>query len=182
MSDQTRRTAVVTLAVYPATKEEWEAAAENDPNADSLSQLVRVAVNRYLNEQFGDSSRGVSQDVHEQLTELNSQYGRLASEFDELKGQLTDIRDEVTGTTVGPEIEALAEDVFEALPSKQEAHTESVLSESGTGVPAPKPGTVEWLATQFEAPQYHIQSALDHLQETTYAVQQTADGQYYKEV
>ncbi|MFP8951656.1 hypothetical protein ACLI4Z_01610 [Natrialbaceae archaeon A-arb3/5] len=45
MSDQ--RTERVGIVVYPETKEEWKQAAENDPDADTLSQFVRVAVSQY---------------------------------------------------------------------------------------------------------------------------------------
>lgn len=182
MSDENRRNAVISLAVYPDTKDEWEAAADEDPNADSLSQLIRVAVNRYLHEQAGASSGEVTQEIHDQLTELNTQQKQLAQHLDGIKGQLTDVREAVTGESVGPETEALAEDIFDLLPSKKEVHTEPVLSESDDGVPAPEPGSIEWLSQRLDVPRYQIQAALDHLQETTYAVQQTDDGCYFKEV
>jgi hypothetical protein len=182
MSDENRRDAVISLAVYPDTKDEWESAAEKDPNADSLSQLVRVAVNRYLQDRANGSSGEVSQEMHEQLTELNTQQKQLAQHLDGLKGQLADIREAVTGESVGPETETLAEDIFDLLPSKKEVHTQPVLSESDDGVPAPEPGSIEWLSQRLDMPRYQIQAALDHLQETTYSVQQTDDGCYFKEV
>jgi len=40
MSNEERRNAVVSLAVYPDTKDEWEDAVQEDPNTDPLSQLV----------------------------------------------------------------------------------------------------------------------------------------------
>jgi len=48
MSNEERRNAVVSLAVYPDTKDEWEDAVQEDPNTDPLSQLVRVAVSQSL--------------------------------------------------------------------------------------------------------------------------------------
>lgn len=184
MSDEDRRNAVVSLAVYPETKEAWESAATDDPNADSLSQLIRVAVNRYLTDEQGGTQGELPQEVHEQLTDLNSQQKRLSQHLDEMKGQLADIREAVVGSSVGPETEALADDIFEILPSKMDLETNSVFPDDhNTGrVPPPEPGSIEWLADQFDVPRYQIQTALDHLQETTYAVQRTDDGEYYKEV
>jgi predicted transcriptional regulator len=181
MSDEDRRNEIVTLAVYPDIKNQWESAAQDDPDADSLSQLVRVAVNRYLHDQVNGSSEEVSQEIHEQLTELNTQQEQLAQHLDGIKGQLTDVREAVTGEAVGPETEALADDIFEMLPSKK-AHTKPVISETADGVPAPEQGSIEWLSERLDVPRYQIQAALDHLQETTYAVSQTDDGRYYKEV
>lgn len=182
MSDEDRRNEIVTLAVYPDTKDQWESAAQDDPDADSLSQLVRVAVNRYLHDRANGSSGEVSQEIHEQLMELNTQQEQLAQHLNGIKGQLTDIREAVTGEAVGPETEALADDIFEMLPSKKEAHTEPVISETADGVPAPRQGSIEWLSERLDLPRYQIQTALAHLQETTYAVSQTDDSRYYKEV
>ena len=182
MNDEDRRNEIVTLAVYPDTKDEWESAAQDDPDADSLSQLVRVAVNRYLHDRASGSSGEVSQEIHEQLTELNTQQEQLAQHLDGIKGQLTDVREAVTGEAVGPETEALADDIFEMLPSKKEAHTEPVISETADGVPAPEQRSIEWLSERLDVPRYQIQAALDHLQETTYAVRETDDGRYYNEV
>ena len=75
--------------------------------------------------------------------ELNTQQEQLAQHLDGIKGQLTDVREAVTGEAVGPETEALADDIFEMLPSKKEAHTEPVISETGEGVPAPEQGSIE---------------------------------------
>lgn len=112
MNDEDRRNEIVTFAVYPDTKDEWESAAQDDPDADSLSQLVRVAVNRYLHDRAKCSSGEVSQEIHGQLTELNTQQEQLAQHLDGIKGQLTDVREAVTGEAVGPETEALADDIF----------------------------------------------------------------------
>jgi hypothetical protein len=182
MNDESRRNAVVSLAVYPDTKDEWEEAAKDDPNADSLSQLIRVAVNRYLHEQTNPSGGDTSEEIHDELTELHTRQEQFEQHLDGIKGQLTDVREAVTKASVGPETEALAEDIFDLLPPKMEVHTEPALSGLDDGVPAPQPGSVEWLSERLDVPRYQIQSALDHLRETTYAVQQTDDDCYFKEV
>lgn len=182
MSEQDHQDAVITVAVYPETKAEWEEAVEDDLNTDSLSQLIRLAVSQYLADQSSGTGGAFSEELHEPLTQLNTQQDRLTHQLDELEGQLADIREAVVGSTVGPETEALADDIFELLPSEKEVQTDPVLSEDERGVPAPEPGSIEWLTEQFEAPRFQIQTALEHLQETTYAVQHTDDGLYYTEV
>ncbi|MFB6236099.1 MAG: hypothetical protein ABEH81_13475 [Halopenitus sp.] len=184
MSDQNRRNCRVELAVYRDTKEEWERAVENDPNVASVSQLVRLAVNLYLNDDNDTSGASVAQDVHEHLTDLTTRQQKVLQRLDQVNGRLTEIRDAVVGTEVGPEIEALADDIFEELPTKQEMQTNSVFTDDFDveGVPAPEPGTIEWLNEHFGAPKYQIQSALDYLREQTHSVQRSDQGQYYKEV
>jgi len=184
MSGQNRRSERIQLAVYPDTKEEWEQAIERDPNVDSISQLVRLAVNLYLNDDSNRSGASVAQDVHEHLTDLNTRQEKVLQRLDQVNGRVTDVRDAVIETEVGSEIEALADDVFEELPTKQEVQTNSVFTDDFDidGVPAPEPGTVEWLTEHFGAPRYQIQSALDYLQEQTHSVKQSDDRHYYKEV
>ena len=184
MSDRGQRSERVGIVVYPNTKEKWEQAAEDDPDADSLSQFVRVAVNRYLHDRSNGSNAEASEEIHEHLAELQTQQQSALQRLDGINGQLSDIRDAVVGSAVDSETKELAKDIFEMLPSEQDAQTDAVLSgEYDTnGVPAPEAGTVEWLSERLDAPRFQIQTALDHLQETTYAVQRTNDGQYYKEV
>lgn len=184
MSDQNRRSERIQLAVYPDTKEEWARAIKKDPNVDSISQLVRLAVNLYLNDDNDTSGASVAQDVHDHLSDLSTRQEKMLQRLDQVNGRVTDVRDAVVGTEVGPEIEALAEDVFEELPTEQEMQTDSVFTDDFDvdGVPAPEPGTVEWLTEHFGVPRYQIQSALDYLQEQTHSVKQSEDGQYYKEV
>lgn len=179
MTDHETRDEVVTLAVYPSTKEEWERSVRDDPNADNLSQLVRVAVNRHLHQSTQD---GISDELHDQLASIGTQQDQIVQSFDEIKGQLTDIREAVAGSSVSPETKALASDIFELLPTEQDVNTDSVFADSEDGVPAPEHGSVEWLSDRLEVPRYQIQNALDHLIETTFAVQTNEEGAYFKEV
>jgi len=183
VSEEDRRNAVVSLAVYPGTKNEWEQAVEDDLNADTLSQLIRVAVSQYLHDDYGPSSQGLSEELYQQLTELISQQEKTLQRLDQLNGRLTDIREGMSGSQIDQETKALADEIFDVLPTEQEIQTDSVFADSqDDGVPAPEPGTVEWLSGRFDVPRYQIQAALDHLQEMTYAVQESDDGQYYTEV
>jgi hypothetical protein len=183
VTDQNQRSEMIGLAVYPDIKEEWKQAVEDDPDADSLSQLIRVAVSRHIYDRSKSGSE-VSQEIHDELTELLSQQQTLDQRLNEMSGQLREIRDAVVGSEADPVIEELANDIFELLPSEQEIQTSAVLSGDydTKGVPAPEPGTVEWLSNRLDASRYRIQSALNHLEQTTYSVKQTDDGRYYKEV
>jgi hypothetical protein len=118
------------------------------------------------------------------LTTISAGQDKLAQQLDEIKGQLSDVRDSVQGSAVRPEIEDLAEDVLETLPSESEIEIDPVMSgefETG-GVPAPQPGSKEWITERIDRSSLEIQAALDHLRESMYMVQRTEDGRYYKEV
>jgi hypothetical protein len=184
MSEEKQRDSRVSLAVYENTKDEWEQAVVEDPNADSLSQLIRVAVSQYLHDEYGSSTQGMSEEVHAQLNDLNSHQEATLQRLDQMNGRLGDVREALAGTEVDAETEALADEIFEVLPSEQDLHTNSVFADSTDdgSVPAPEPGTIEWLSERFDVPRYQIQAALDHLQEMTYAVQQAEDGIYYTEM
>lgn len=177
---------MISFVVYPETKTEWQEAVESNeyPNIDSLSQLARIAINQYLHDQSSGSGAEVSQEVHEQLTELNTQQEGINQRLDEIKGQLSDVRETVVGSEISSETEELAQDIFNILPTKQEVQSDPVLSGDyeTQGVPAPREGSVEWLSDQLGAPRYKVQTAIEYLQENTYVVQQTDEsGQYYKE-
>lgn len=183
MSDRDQRSEMVGIAVYPETKEEWQQAAEDDLDADTLSQFIRVAVNRYIYNRSNGPGDEISEEVHDQLTELNAQQEALGRRLNEITAQLSEIREAVVGAEILSDTEELANDIFDLLPSKQDVQTDAALSgdyDPGT-VPAPEPGTVEWLSNRLEASRYKIQTALDHLDKTTYAVDQTDEGQYFKE-
>ena len=83
-----------------------------DAGAAGRAGRLSVAVNRYLHNRANGSSGEISQEIHEQLTELNTQQKQLAQHLDGIKGQLTDVRKAVTGEVAGPETEALADDIF----------------------------------------------------------------------
>lgn len=184
MTDQNRRDEMIGIKVYPDTKEEWEQAVEDDPDADTLSQLIRVAVSRHIYDRAGSSGGELSEEIHEHLTDIHTQQQSVVQRLNEINGQLTDVHDEVVGSAIDSDTKELAKDIFEVLPTEQEIQTSPALSGDydTSGVPAPEPGSVEWLSGRFEAPRYKIQSALNHLQESTRAVKTTAEGRYYKEV
>jgi hypothetical protein len=184
MTDRDCRDEMIGIKVYPDTKEEWEQAVKDDPDADTLSQLVRVAVSRHIHDRSGSTGGGISEEIHEHLTDLNTQQQSVAQRLNEINGQLKDIHDAIVGSAIDSETKELAEDIFDLLPTEQDVQTNPALSGDYdiSGVPAPEPGEIEWLFGRLDAPQYQIQTALNHLQESTRAVKQTEDGQYYKEV
>ena len=164
----------ISLVLHEDTREEWKAAAEEDPHADSMAQYIRTAVNRYKSED-DTSEVGVPDDLEEQLTDLGTQQKDILRRLDEFRGQLEDVREAVESHT-DPETEELADDVFDELPPESDVAGNAVISGSG-----PEAGTPEWLSRRLDAPTYRIREALDYLRESTYAVQSDGD-QYFKEV
>lgn len=164
----------ISLAVHEDTREKWKTAAEDDPHADSMAQLIRTAVTGYINE---EDTRDISlpDNLDEQLTDLRTQQKAITRRLDEFRGQLEDVREAVE-SQADPETAELAEDVFSELPPETEVSGNAVVSQRG-----PEVGTLSWLSDRIDAPTYRIRAALDYLQESTYAVQTNGD-QYYKEV
>jgi hypothetical protein len=78
MTDRDCRDEMIGIKVYPDTKEEWEQAVKDDPDADTLSQLVRVAVSRHIHDRSGSTGGGISEEIHEHLTDLNTQQQSVA--------------------------------------------------------------------------------------------------------
>lgn len=102
MSDRGQRSERVGIVVYPNTKEKWEQSAEDDPDADSLSKFVRVAVNRYLHDRSNGSNAEASGEIHEHLADLQTQQQSALQRLDGMNDQLSDIRDAVVGSAVDP--------------------------------------------------------------------------------
>lgn len=165
----------ISIAVHEETRDDWKDAAEDDPQTDSMAQLIRIAVAQYLNDTDDTSSTGVPDGIEEQLSDLAAQHHDITRTLNELRGQSDDIHEAVT-SSVDPETEQLANDVFDLLPSESDVTGTQVVASSG-----PDPGTIDWLNDRLQAPTYRIRAALDYLQESTYAVQHD-DDQYFKEV
>jgi hypothetical protein len=66
MTEQDCRDEMIGIKVYLDTKEEWEQTVEDDPDADTLSQLIRVAVSRHVYDRAGSSGGELSEGVYEQ--------------------------------------------------------------------------------------------------------------------
>jgi len=162
----------INFAISEARKEQWEEAQEADPNTEYLSQLIRLAVEQYLNDDSSDDA-ALPDDLETELRDLSSSQQTLLQRFDEMRSQLNDIREAVS--TADPEVEALANRIFQQLPTESTIESDSVFDQDG-----PAPGTVEWLNDRVDASTYRIEAALRHLQTTTYAVHQSGD-QYYRD-
>jgi hypothetical protein len=177
VSDGDRQREQVHLNVYGGEKDKWRETVRNDPNVESLSQLVRVAVTQYIQSRKdggGPGMNGLAEDVDSLSRQLTS-----------LEGQLREVQsslEELSEPTVPPEwtepSDELTAEVFEALPTVSEV-------QSGGAVDAPEPqlpGGKQWLFERIEAPNGEIVAALERLEATTHMVRQTPEGQYFKEV
>ncbi|WP_181685277.1 hypothetical protein [Halorhabdus salina] len=163
----------ITFDVSKERKERWRQALDSDPHTQYLSQFIRLAVEQYINDDGSDGAE-LPPDLEEDLRDLTGTQQTLLRRLDEMRTQLDDIRESV-GSTTNPEVEALANDIFQQLPHESTIKSDSVLEPDGS-----PPGTVDWLQDRVEASSYRIEAALNHLQSTTYAVHQS-DDQYYRD-
>jgi len=150
------------------TAPELMQAIEDDPNADSLSQLVRVAMQHYLSD-TREAGSGLADAARDHLADLSETQQEIADQLDQIDTRLHDIHESVTSTNVSADIEHLADQIFDLLPSREDIELDPAIPDSRTD-DADHPGTIEWVAAQVDASVFEVQTALDHLQEVTYAV------------
>lgn len=106
----------VNLEVPQATKDKWEEAAENDPNAGgNLSGFIRSAVQSKINESESESDEG--ENVYEEITELKGMVRDLSESVKATNTRLSKIESE---SKSDPDTEKLANDLFARLPTKDE--------------------------------------------------------------
>jgi Arc/MetJ-type ribon-helix-helix transcriptional regulator len=173
-------TTVTSFAVDADTKEEWENHVE-EGGYSSLSHLIRVAVSREVEEESetdsGRKSSQLSSTVVDRLSTIEEEMQELERSIHEFNSRLKSVEQEVSRPS--SDVQILASDVFDILPTASEVESAGVVTNDGPSV-----GTVEWLTDrpELDASRIGVQSALEHLEESTSLVQQNDDGQYYKEV
>lgn len=193
----------VNLEVPEKTKEEWEKAAESDPNSDgNLSGFVRSAVSEKMANQGERTDRsGVSDKVGEDVAELKDMIGQLANTVDSLSGRMKEIEHSLESD---PDIENLASELLDILPDKGDIETwinsdeevdyepeerlvvvsGSLTEEGKVAIPvedvphAIESGRVEVFAHELGEKAYKIERAINYLKENTLLIgEETSDGE-----
>lgn len=106
MSERDQRSEVVGTAMYPDPKEEWKQAVEDNPNSDSRSQPIRGAVSRHIHDRSCSAGGEISKEIHDDLTDLNTQQQSVVQRLNEINGHLKDIHEAVVGSAIDSETKA----------------------------------------------------------------------------
>jgi uncharacterized phage infection (PIP) family protein YhgE len=170
----------VNLEVPDKTKERWEQAANNDPNAGgNLSGFIRAAVQSRINE--SESASEESGDVGEELADIKQMIQNLSESVDTANRRLSKLETEVKGD---PDIEKLANKLFAQLPTKDEfdewhsGQSETVKltkqpTENTERVRAERGGDIEAFAEVIDHPLSEIREAVAWLRKEVPLVQET---------
>ena len=173
-------TTVTSFAVDADTKGEWEKHVK-EGGYSSLSHLIRVAMSREVEEESSissdSSSSQTSPETIDKIGTIEERIQELEGNVHEVNSRLKSVEQEVSRPS--SDVQTLASDVFDILPTAGEVESASVVTNDG-----PLIGIVKWLTDrpELDASRVGIQSALEHLEESTSSVQQNDKGQYYKEV
>lgn len=168
-------------------KREWEEYA--DENHHSVSQLIRLAVEKEIHNAHEQASREATTDDDTQrlLSELADEVDRFGRRFHDLENRLATIEQAVTER---PEVQDLANDVFQVLPIGRE----TILgAEHGSGLEEPpepgesptvKSGLPEDIATALDVEEHEVEDAIDLLRNRTnqiYTAEIAGKLRYFKE-
>jgi hypothetical protein len=111
MGDRTQ----VNLRVDPERKEEWVNYVEGSPEVENLTQLIRLAVTRHIN----DDVQGDNPEVSVDTSDIEQSLTRLENKMDALSDDVGVVKDEATPSVSRSASKALPdqEEVFTVLPS-----------------------------------------------------------------
>ncbi|WP_114575565.1 hypothetical protein [Saliphagus sp. LR7] len=182
MSDKTKR---VNLAISEGKKERWEEYHQNNPELQSMADLVRTAVEREIAREENETpveSGASDQKVAQILDKMDLLSDRMKS----FEGRLKNIEER---TTTNPEINRLKGEIYEILPDEKpgsegwedEVYTINKAGGTGTtkGMPDGWEGTPEALADALDEPIHLVEEAVEKLEEASKSVWMTEDGEYY---
>ncbi|MFD1644657.1 hypothetical protein [Haloarchaeobius litoreus] len=176
----------VNLWVDPERKARWKQFVDEESDFQYLSQLIRKAVEREI-QQSDDDGKAVelSENVVGHFDNLQNSIAELEQVMQEAEKRLSGIEREVRDD---PQVRQLANEVFEILPSMDEIkHYEIHIADGATPpehiAPRAQAGTVEGIADSLDIEPHEVKAALDRLQQDTHQVHTTdwnGETRYYK--
>lgn len=181
--------AYVSTQITKQQRDEWKQYAEDNPNIDSLSHLLRLAVTKEIQSDNNSSSNTANTDaIESQLSEVLESIQELDSRIHEANSRLDGVERQLTNSA--PEVKELANRVFEILPTEAEliADTHQPVIDaddehsSGRVV---QTGRIDHLATHLGVEEVRVGEALQKLQEDTALINTRSinnETRYFKEV
>lgn len=186
MSDTDNGRARFNLLLAPEQKERWEEYADDNPEVDSLSHLVRLAVQK---EMTGANPRGnddTSAEVAQRLSEVIEQSREVTNRLQSVEARLNAIEQAVQDD---PALTKLANDVFAVLPTDDQIDRYDDPSENVPPMEVDEiayTGLVADIAALVDAAELDTRKALDKLETDTARLRtrETHDGEtrWFKEV
>lgn len=175
----------VNLWVDPERKNRWEKYLAEESEHQYLSQLIRQAVEREIQDETGTSAN-LSEDVAGHFDDLRGSIDHVEQVMQEVESRLSGLERQVRDD---PAVRQLANEVFEILPSKAGIKDyETNIADGATPpehvAPRAQAGTIDGIADTLDSEPHEVRAALDRLQEDTHQVhtmEWDGEARYYKE-
>lgn len=174
------------MVLSPQQKAQWEDYLDENPNVDSLSHLVRLAVSKEIAGSQGDGPNGGNDDLAAHMAELVDQNQEVVERLKSLEARLGTVEQSLQED---PDIQKLANEVFAVLPTAEQIKDweapqkplPNKLPEEHGG-PLAYSGEPSDIASLLDVSDLKVRNALDKVQADTARVRERGDGRYFKEV
>lgn len=174
------------MVLAPDQKEQWEDYRDENPNVDSLSHLVRLAVSKEIASSTRTDARESSDDLEAHLAELVDQNQEVVERLKSLEARLGTVEQSLQED---PDIQKLANEVFAVLPTADDIEDwdapQNPLPDKlpeEQGGPIVYSGDPSDIADLLDVSDLKVRKALDKVQSDTARVRERGDGRYFKEV
>lgn len=179
-SDKSR----INLVVNEERKSQWKEYQDENPEFQSLTDLIRTSVTRQMEGQYSPSESG---EAELKVSEAIDKIDRLSEQVSNVETRLKNVENQAIAN---PEIDRLKGEVYDLLPDEEPGSTMWEKAKTGLGQSAaqdseyePKviawDGTPEKIAEALEEPTYLVEEALETLYGEVPTVKKTNDRRYY---
>jgi hypothetical protein len=174
----------VNLLIDSDTKSDWKAYAEQSDQHTSLSQLIRFAVSQEMRDEHGSAQGGTDDELREAVYDLVDSNRRIESRFDDVDDRLKAVESAVSEPP--DELKDLMGDVFDALPTENEAtwrHDTTGMPDTDGDYQGPDTGRIEDVADHLDEQSYRVRRAIEQIQNENSLVESTVvdgDDRYYR--
>lgn len=174
------------MVLSPQQKAQWEDYLDENPNVDSLSHLVRLAVSKEIAGSPGDGPDGGSDDLAVHMAELVDQNQEVVERLKSLEARLGTVEQSLQED---PDIQKLANEVFGVLPTTEDIQEweppQKPLPDKlpeAQGDPIAYSGDLSDIADLLDVSDLKVRKALEKVQADTARVRERGDRRYFKEV
>jgi hypothetical protein len=168
----------VRINVLPERKEEWEEVAKKENR--NLSDTIRKAMAEYKAtvEGSGGEPAGLPESVEQEIYETGDTVEILRDQIELMSQQFDRIEKEMSANR---EVRALANEVFEILPTKGSHGNPTELPDGSVTFL----GTIDWIANTLNETEDMVEQATDQLvadhRRVHEVIPDDQDARYYKE-
>ena len=175
---------MVNFRVEQSQKRKWEEHVEGSNEYTSLSQLIRLAVERQINEP-GRNEGGLDAATKDRINELVERSRQTEGKIDRMQDRLETVEKHLQEAP--EDIKKLAGEVFDVLPQKpSDREVKRLFSDKTTPVigDVVESGKIEDIASYLNEKEYEVRRAIENLQQDTSLVGSVVIGdqeRFYRE-